>query len=193
MKESIQKINEMQEYLQKYFENIVKVNRGYNKKVVFAGMIIKKSVDILSTETHCLKNYIVSVQISLLRLMCDNCLALQSALELGVEEVYDIMYRNGRVSDVMLNDEQNMSDGYLKKQVAKEYKGFDKLYNYACNSIHFSKQALSSSWSKDKDGKIVPITDAGNKEFKAEIISNNDNLLLLCKVIIDMLNRIMKA
>lgn len=136
-----------------------------------------------------MKNYIISVQISLLRLLCDNCLAIQSALELGLKEFMDLITTNQKVSNIMIDEEQNMSDGYLKRLVSKTYPGFDRLYNFACEGVHFSKQALGSAFSEDK-GKVSMHIQVGNKEMKSEMVNNNSQLITLCKVIMDMLKRV---
>jgi len=121
--------------------------------------------------------------------MCDNCLAIEAAIVLGLEKYINMLNNNEHISNIMIDEEQNMSDGYLKKLVAKNYKGFDKLYNFACESVHFSKQALGSTFI-DNDGKISINVKPGNKEMKDEMIQNNKQLITLCKVILDMLKRI---
>ncbi len=189
MKEELDKIEEMQKQLQLFMNQVYAQYGAFTREVVFAGMIIKKTMDILSMSSYALKNYIISVQISLLRLLCDNCLAIQSAIELGVKQVIDLITSNQKVSSVMIDEEQNMSDGYLKRLVSKSYSGFDKLYNFACEGVHFSKQALSSAFSEE-NGKISMNIRVGNKELKKEIIYNNSQMLVLCRVIIDMLKRV---
>ena len=89
----------------------------------------------------------------------------------------------------MVDEEQNMSDGYLKRLVSKTYPGFDRLYNFACEGIHFSKQALGSAFSEE-NGKISMNIKVGNKELKSELIYNNSQMIVLCKVIMDMLKRV---
>ena len=114
MKEETEKLEAMQKQLQEFMDRIYARHGSLTREVVFAGMIIKKTMDILSVSAYALKNYIISVQISLLRLLCDNCLAIQSALELGLKQVIDLITNNQKVSAVMVDEEQNMSDGYLK-------------------------------------------------------------------------------
>lgn len=189
MKEETEKLEAMQKQLQEFMDRIYARHGSLTREVVFAGMIIKKTMDILSVSAYALKNYIISVQISLLRLLCDNCLAIQSALELGLKQVIDLITNNQKVSAVMVDEEQNMSDGYLKRLVSKTYPGFDRLYNFACEGVHFSKQALGSAFSEE-NGKISMNIKVGNKELKSELIYNNSQMIVLCKVIIDMLKRV---
>ncbi len=189
MKEETEKLEAMQKQLQEFMDRIYARHGSLTREVVFAGMIIKKTMDILSVSACALKNYIISVQISLLRLLCDNCLAIQSALELGLKQVIDLITNNQKVSAVMVDEEQNMSDGYLKRLVSKTYPGFDRLYNFACEGVHFSKQALGSAFSEE-NGKISMNIKVGNKELKSELIYNNSQMIVLCKVIMDMLKRV---
>lgn len=189
MRSEIEKLDSMHKELQKFMDNVYLHHKSFTREVVFAGMIIKKTMDILSTASYTLKNNIISVQISLLRLLCDNCLAIQSAIELGLKEVIDLITNNQKVSNVMVDDEQNMSDGYLKRLVSKTYPGFDKLYNFACEGVHFSKQALGSAFNEE-NGKISMNIKVGNKELKDEIVYNNSQMITLCKVIMAMLKRV---
>lgn len=189
MKEEIKKLELIQEDFEHFIDLIYKKHKSANREVIFAAMIIKKTNDILSSAIHTLKNYVISVQISLLRLMCDNCLAIQSAMELGLNKYIEMIDSNQKINTVMIDEEQAMTDGYLKRLVAKTYKGFDKLYNFACESVHFSKQALTNTVIKENEILKLNVKP-GNKELKKEIISNNAQMITLCKVIKDMLKRI---
>ena len=189
MKDEVIKLENIQAELLKFENDIYRHHKCLNREVAFSAMIIKKTNDILEASKHALKNYLITIQISLLRLMCDNCLAIEGAIVLGLEKYINMLNNNEHVSNIMIDEEQNMSDGYLKKLVAKNYKGFDKLYNFACESVHFSKQALGSTFI-DNDGKISINVKPGNKEMKDEMIQNNKQLITLCKVILDMLKRI---
>lgn len=189
MNDEIKKIDEMIKDLQKFMDIVYLKHKSLNREVVFCGMIIKKTMDILSVCSYALKNYIISVQISLMRLLCDNCLAIQSAIELGLKEVIELMNNNQKVNTIMIDEEQNMSDGYLKRLVSKNYPGFDKLYNFACEGVHFSKQALGSAFLEE-NGKISMNIKVGNKKMEKDLIYNNSQMLVLCRVIVDMLKRI---
>lgn len=189
MTNELKKIEQMQKDLQKFMDNVYLKHNSLNREVVFCGMIIKKTMDILSVSSYALKNYIISVQISLMRLLCDNCLAIQSAIELGLKEIIDLMNNNQKVNTVMIDEEQNMSDGYLKRLVSKSYPGFDKLYNFACEGVHFSKQALGSAFYEE-NGKISMNIVVGNRKMKDELVYNNSQMLVLCRVIVDMLKKI---
>lgn len=189
MKEEIKKLELFQNDFEHFMDLIYKKHNTANKKVIFAAMIIKKTNDILDASIHALKNYVISVQISLLRLMCDNCLAIQSAIELGLDKYIEMIDNNIKINTIMIDEEQAMTDGYLKRLVAKTYKGFDKLYNFACEGVHFSKQALSSTVINE-NGILKLNIKPGNKEYKKEIIANNSQMVTLCKVIKDMLKRI---
>lgn len=188
MTDEVKKIEQMQKELQRFMDNVYLKHKSLNREVVFCGMIIKKTMDILAVSSYALKNYIISVQISLMRLLCDNCLAIQSAIELGLKDVIELMNNNQKVNNIMVDEEQNMSDGYLKRKVSKSYPGFDKLYNFACEGVHFSKQALGSAFY-EKNGKISMNIEVGNKQMKEELIYNNSQMLVLCRVIIDMLKK----
>lgn len=162
------------------------------REVVLSAMIIKKTIDILATSKYVIKHYIVTVQISLLRLLCDNCLALESVELLGIVKYMDMINNNEQVNQIMIDEEQNMSDGYLKRKVSEKYKGFDKLYKFACEGVHFSKQAIGSSFVNSSDGNMTINIEPGNKELKDVVISNNQAMLKVCNVIIDMLKSIVR-
>lgn len=194
MKEEIKKIDSMIEEFKKIMDTIYYA-RGKNindRIVILSAMIIKKTIDILFMSKTALKNYIITVQISLLRLLCDNCLALESVLELGLVKYMDMINNKEQVNQIMLTEDQNMSDGYLKRQVSQKYPGFDKLYRFACEGVHFSKQTLGGVLKKDINDNLIIDVEAGNKELKDVIFSNNNSMMTICKVIIDMLKNIIK-
>lgn len=190
MDSGLEKLTEMKSTLQNYMNYIYSKYNSLTREVVFSGMVLKKTIDIVSVAEYTYKNKIITVQISLLRLLCDNCLAIQSALELGLPMLMNVINENQRVNNLMIDEEQNMSDGYLKKLVSKSYPGFDKLYRFASEGVHFSKQAMSGAFNKNDDGSINLNIKVGNPELKNELESNNNSMITLCKVIIDMLKRL---
>ncbi len=190
MKESIRKLEDMQATLKELVRVILKKHNSLSREVVFSSMVVKKAIDILAMSEYALKNNIISVQISLLRLMCDNCLAVEASLELGLVKMMELINTNQRVSSIMLDEEQNMSDGYLKRRVSEKYQGFDRLYKFACDGVHFSKQAMAGAFYKGEDGLINMNINIGNPELRDEVISNNNSMITLCKVLIDMLKRL---
>ncbi len=179
-------------YLEDFMSKIYDKYNELSREVVFSAMLIKKTIDILAMAKHALKDYIITVQISLLRLLCDNCLAIQSVYELDLKTVMDMMNNNQKVNTVMIDEEQNLSDGYLKRKVSEKYSGFDKLYRFACEGVHFSKQALGGAFKEDKNGKLKMNITPGNKELKEELLMNNKSMITLCKVMIDMLKGLLK-
>ena len=189
MKEEIDKLEAIQEELNQFMNALIQKYGFMTREVVFAGMIIKKTLDILAVSAFTLKQNIISVQISLIRLLCDNCLAIQAGMELGLAKMMELITTNQKVSSIAVDEEQFMTDGYLKRLVSKTYSGFDRLYNFACESVHFSKQALGSAF-QNENGKIKMNLEIGNKELKEEMIYNNSQLITLCKVILDMLKRL---
>ena len=192
MNEEIKKLDDMILTLEDFMSKVYDKYNELSREVVFCAMIIKKTIDILAISKSAIKGYIITVQISLLRLLCDNCLAIQSVYELDLKTVMDMMNNNQKVNTIMIDDEQNMSDGYLKRKVSEKYNGFDKLYRFACEGVHFSKQALGGAFVENKDGKLKMNMKPGNKELKDEVMMNNKSMLTLCKVIIDMLKGLIK-
>ena len=191
MNDEVKKLEEIKESLQSFMDALAKYYKNsLTREVVFSGMILKKSLDILDATQFALKKYNITVQISLLRLLCDNCLAIQSVRELGLKTVMDMIQNNERVNNYMIDEEQNMSDGYLKRKVKEDYPGFDKVYKFACDSVHFSKQAMASSFIKKSDGSVVPHFEVGNKEMKETIIQNNASMMTVAKIILDMLKKV---
>ena len=186
------KLDAVAKELKDLMKYIYSVHKSLTKvEVAFSAMIIKKAIDIIDTAKYALKKYNITIQISLLRLLCDNCLAIEAAKEIGLSNYVEMVNNGQRVSDIIVDEdtEQNMSDGYLKKNVAKEYKGFDKLYNFACESVHFSKQAMANVFVKE-DNKIKINIEPGNKNQKEVIIKNNSQMIILCKVIKNMLMKL---
>lgn len=187
----IDSLKELNKMIEAFTTLSITINKNFpikSRYAVFANMIIKKSIDILTTAKFVVKNNIITVQISLLRLMCDNALAIEAATILGVDEMMDMINEGVRPSSVMIDEENNMSDGYLKSCVSKKYNGFSRLYNFACDAVHFSKQTvLGIMQTLENDSEIK----AGNPELKQNIIQNNQQMITLSKVIIDMLVKLM--
>ena len=184
MNEEVKKLEEQKNTLEAFMDALAKYYKNtLTREVVFAGMILKKSIDIIDSAIYTLKKYNITVQISLLRLLCDNCLAIQSVKELGIKQVMDMIQNNERVNNYMVTEEQNMSDGYLKRLVDDKYPGFGRVYKFACDSVHFSKQAMATTFVKDKDGRIIPHVEVGNKELKDSLISNNASIITVSKLL----------
>ena len=191
MNEEIKRLEEMKSTIESFMDALAKYYKNnLTREVVFSGMILKKSLDIIDSAENALKKYNITVQISLLRLLCDNCLAIQSVKELGLKTVMDMIQNNERVNNYMVTEEQNMSDGYLKRLVDETYPGFGKVYKFACDSVHFSKQAMATTFQKDKNGNIIPHVEVGNKELKESLVSNNNSLITVAKIILDMLKNV---
>lgn len=188
MDEEILKLEKMIEQMKKFMMLIESKHSVNSREVIFSAMIIKKSIDILDIAKYTLNDYVITVQISLLRLLCDNCLAIQSVLELGLVKVMDLINNNERVSSIMIDEEQNMSDGYLKRKVSMNYPGFDRLYNFACDGVHFSSLAICGAINLT-DGARMNV-NIGNIELKDTIILNNNSMITLSKLIITMLKSI---
>ena len=189
MKEEIEKLDKLIESMQMLMKYIYKEINEYNDKVIFSAMILKKTIDILTTSKYVLRNYLMSVQVSLLRLLCDNCLALQSVKELGIEKVMELINNNQQVNQIMVDEEQNMSDGYLKRKVSETYHSVDKIYRFACEGVHFSKQAISFAFTKDNNIPTFNM-EPGNKDMKEKMLTNNNNIVVVSNIIGSMLKEI---
>ena len=193
MTEELEKLNSAQEDLINLMKYIFSIHKSVTKvEVAFSAMIIKKAIDIIDTAKYALKKYNITIQISLLRLLCDNCLAIEAAKEIGLATYVDMVNNGQRVSDIIVDEatEQNMSDGYLKRKVSESYQGFDRLYKFASQGVHFSNQTLASILSYDKDNNIKLNVSVGNKELKEEVINNNERMITLTKIIIRMIKEI---
>lgn len=193
--EEIKKITDIKKVMQDYMIATYNMYQCRSKEVVFTGMIIKKSIDILSVAEYAFKNNIITVQISLLRLLCDNCLAIESAMLLDLDKFMELIMNNQRPNQVIIDEEteETMSDGYLKRMVAENYPGFDKVYKFACEGVHFSKQTIKGTFKDNINGNfdITSINfKPGNPELKEELVQNNKSLITICKIIIDMLKRL---
>ena len=193
--DEIKKIVEMKSVMQDYMVATYNKYQCRSKEVVFTGMIIKKSIDIISVAEYAFKNNIITVQISLLRLLCDNCLAIESAHLLGLDKFMELIMANQRPNQVVINEEteETMSDGYLKRMVAEDYPGFDRVYKFACEGVHFSKQTIKGTFGDSVNGSfdITSINfKPGNPELKEELVQNNKSMITICKIIIDMLKRL---
>ena len=89
----------------------------------------------------------------------------------------------------MIDEENNLSDGMLKRRVAEKYPGFAKVYNFASSGVHLSKQALSGIIKDDGERQELEVV-VGNANLKDEIKMNNNSVNTLVKVIIDMLRKL---
>ena len=168
------------------------VKRKYklsSNEVIFSSMIIKKTIDILDVLEYVSKKNIITVQISLIRLLCDNAIAIEACNYLGLDEYMNLIYQNQKASDVMVDAENNLSDGMLKRRVAEKYPGFAKVYNFASSGVHLSKQALSGIIKNDGERAELDVS-VGNPNLKDEININNNSVVTLVKVIIDMLRHL---
>jgi len=193
--EELKKLSEMKTVMQDFMIKTYDKYQCRSKEVVFTGMIIKKSIDIISTAEYVFKNNIITVQISLLRLLCDNCLAIESAFQLGLDKLMETIIQNQRVNQIIIDEEtgDTMTDGYLKRLVADDYPGFDKVYKFACEGVHFSKQTIRGTFGDNLKGSfdISSINfKPGNPELKEELAQNNKSMVTICKIIIDMLKRL---
>ena len=189
LKEEIEKLDKLIDDMQMLMKYIYKKINSYDNRVVFSAMIIKKTIDILTTSKYVFRNYLISVQISLLRLLCDNCLALESVNQLGLEKVMELINSHQQVNQIMIDEEQNMSDGYLKRKVAEKFQTFDKIYRFASEGVHFSQQAISLAFTKDENGSKINV-DPGNKELKDKMIIINNNIIVVSNIIGSMLKEI---
>lgn len=193
--EELKKITDIKQAMQDYMVATYNRYQCRSKEVVFTGMIIKKSIDILSVSEYAFKNNIITVQISLLRLLCDNCLAIESGILLGLDKLMELILNNQRPNQVIINDEteETMNDGYLKRMVGQDYPGFDRVYKFACEGVHFSKQTIKGTF-KDTSSDKFDISSInfkpGNPELKEELIKNNNAMITVAKIIIDMLKRL---
>lgn len=160
-----------------------------SNEVIFSSMIIKKTIDILDVLEYVTKKNIITVQISLIRLLCDNALAIEACNYLSLDEYMNLIYQNQKPSDVMIDEENNLSDGMLKRRVAEKYPGFAKVYNFASSGVHLSKQALSGIIKDDGERQELEVV-VGNANLKDEIKMNNNSVNTLVKVIIDMLRKL---
>ena len=193
--EELKKITEIKTAMQDFMVSIYNRFQCRSKEVVFTGMIIKKSIDILSVAEYAFKNNIITVQISLLRLLCDNCLAIESGILLGLDKLMELIMSNQRANQIIINEEteETMNDGYLKRMVAEDYPGFDKVYKFACEGVHFSKQTIKGTFKDNINDKfdISCINmKPGNPELKEELVKNNKAMITIGKIIIDMLKRV---
>ena len=189
MKEDIEKLDKLICDMQMLMKYIYKEIKEFDIRVMFSAMIIKKTIDNLTCAKYVLRNSIATVQISLLRLLCDNCLAIESAKELGLERMMELIKNNEQVNQIMIDDEQNMSDGYLKRQVSLRFPKFDKIYRFACEGVHFSQQALSFAFEKTENGAKLNM-NPGNKDMKETMLSVNNNIVIVTNIIGSMLKEV---
>ena len=103
--EELKRISEIKTAMQDFMVAVYNMYQCRSKEVVFTGMIIKKSIDILSVSEYAFKNNIITVQISLLRLLCDNCLAIESAKLLGLDKFMELIMNNQRPNQVIIDEE----------------------------------------------------------------------------------------
>lgn len=172
-----------------YMRSLRKKYKTNSNEVIFSAMIIKKTIDILDVIEYTTKKNIITVQISLLRLLCDNAIAIEACNYLGLDEYMKMMLQNQKPSDIMIDEEQNLSDGLLKRRVSEKYVGFAKVYNFASSGVHMSKQTLRGIIRNDGDKPELSI-EVGNPNLKEEIKINNNSAQILVKVILDMLKKL---
>ena len=149
-------LGNMRDIFISYFDHIKNKYNAMSKETLFAGMIIKKTIEYLETGAYVYRKKLINVQISLIRLLCDNCLAIESGILLGLDKLMELIMSNQRANQIIINEEteETMNDGYLKRMVAEDYPGFDKVYKFACEGVHFSKQTIKGTFKDNINDKF---------------------------------------
>ena len=155
----------------------------YNRDLIIA-MVYNKSVNIIDCICDACARYNISSQIALMRIFVDSCITVYRAAQIGPDEFLKHLFNNEKLNELKINGVQ-LSDNYVKKQIAKDFLQFDDLYNWACKGVHFSEIALMSALRPENGRSIVAKIAAGNKERVNDIIQNNTTI---CECV-DMLTK----
>ena len=169
--------------------------------LIFASMVTKKTIEILYTASYAYTNRLLDVLFSMIRLLQDNCLAIESAKELGfltyikciqVNQPINLQTIPEKYRDNNPNNPQNlMTDGHVRDMIGKQYKGFINVYRFTSKSVHFNGQSFNLIMIPDEDGKRKLTFEIGNKEkfFEKNFIWAKSTIITLAKIIFDMLQK----
>ena len=175
-------------------------NKGPESSVVFATLVVKKTIEILYTASYAYSNKLYDVLFSLIRMLQDNCLAIEAASELGFKSYMTYIGNNEPINTKTippkfrdnnpLNPDNLMTDGHLRDMVDKKYKGFGYLYKTTSRSIHFNGQSFNLIMRKKENGNKELYFEVGNKgqEYKEKFSWASDTIVKLSKIIFDMLH-----
>ncbi len=211
----LEKIKEIKQEIKDFMPNNFKGYKDFSNiglNIYFSAAVIQKTIDIVDSFEYAYKNKILSVQTSLLRLLCDNCVFLMALYPkdkggIGLNDAYMYLQEGKQLNTYLVPDKldfdgkpQYMVDGYLKRLVDELYPGFAKIYNYASKSVHFSFDAIRrSAINLGKNGEIILVSNKDNKhEISIEgneekttvtkiVEENNEKMIVLCKIIFDLI------
>jgi len=92
----------------------------------------------------------------LLRIQMDNCLRLYSIfIAEDKNKVIECIISGGKMNSKKDKNGRFMTDGYLKREIAKIDPTFPEVYNGVCGYIHFSSESLEKLFDEVKDGKFI--------------------------------------
>lgn len=175
-------------------------NKGKEPAVVFATLVVKKTIEILYTASYAYTNKLYDVLFSLIRMLQDNCLAIEAASELGFKSYMTYIGNNEPINTKTIppkyrdnnpnNPNNLMTDGHLRDMVGKRYKGFSNLYRATSRSIHFNGQSFNLIMRKNEDDKRELYFEIGNKgqDYKEQFQNAVNIIITLSKIIFDMLH-----
>ncbi len=162
----------------------------------FMSAIAKKAVDIIDGIIDASEKNNISVQISLMRLLIDCCLATKASSIIGIDRCVGLIKRGKKFGDYRnKEDDRKLTDSYLKKEIDKDFNDFEKLYDWACKGVHFSDLALKSLFVPIiiPSGEKVLTLDLkiGNNELASAILTNCKTTETIGRLIIAMMEKYM--
>ena len=169
--------------------------------LIFAKMVTKKTIEILYTASYAYTNRLLDVLLSMIRLLQDNSLAIESAKELGFKTYIKCLIDNKPINLQPIpekyitnnpNNPQNlMTDGHVRDMIGKQYKGFINVYRFTSKSVHFNGQSFNTILIPDEEGNKKLTFGIGNKEkyLEKNFIWSKATIETLAKIIFDMLQK----
>ena len=101
--------------------------------------LARRAADIIEGFNDVIKKNNLTVAIPLLRMQMDNCIYVYGAHLSGLSaseilKTEDLEFR--KIKDAQTG--RNLTDAYICAKLDAEFKGFHKLYKYACKYVHYS-------------------------------------------------------
>lgn len=149
-------------------------------------MIFNRAINIVDAiEDAAIKRNIL-VQTALMRLLADLPMAAYRVKVLGAEAFIKRVIRGEQLNFGKAPNGESLMDAKVKKQVAKDFEGFEDYYDWACKGVHFSKFDQLATLSAGGEMQINARIEVGRNDdeaISAMIVNNNTTKRMVGKTL----------
>ena len=192
-------IKKIKEYLQNeiclfsnLFNDILNNCKCYNEYDIFLLSVCNRSIDVLDTISYAAKKYNINTLYPLIRLQIDNCLVLQAALiHKNNIKFFEKLFDNGFQLRLFKSpiDGIPLSERQIAKMISNDNPDFFNSYDYCCDFVHFTRQALHLSVRDVQKMTFYLNCTIGNKEQKHRIELAISHLQGINKTLINLIQK----